>query len=71
MSGGQKQRVAIARQCDRIFKISDDIPMFLISDESYAVGNAVNELKDIATMVIGSNDAVLPAEKKRKEVRVQ
>ena len=43
----------------------------MISDESYAVGNAVNELKDIATMVIGSNDAVLPAEKKRKEVRVQ
>ena len=43
----------------------------MISDESYTVGNAVNELKDIATMVIGSNDAVLPAEKKRKEVRVQ
>lgn len=33
----------------------NDIPMFDISDECYAVENAVKELKDIATDVIGPN----------------
>lgn len=38
----------------------NDVPMFEISDECYAVGNAVNELKEIATDVLDSNsdDAV-------------
>lgn len=33
----------------------NDIPMFNISDECYAVGNAVQDLKDISTEVIGKN----------------
>ncbi|MGL4109496.1 HAD family hydrolase [Clostridium sp. LP20] len=33
----------------------NDIPMFEISDECYAVKNAVDELKEIATGVIGLN----------------
>ena len=46
-------------QCDRIVSFGDavnDIPMFEVSDECYAVANAVPELKAIATDVIGSND---------------
>ena len=35
----------------------NDIEMFEIADESYAVENAVDELKDIATGIIGSNDS--------------
>lgn len=45
--------------CDRIVSFGDainDIPMFQISDECYAVANAVDALKSIATSVIGSND---------------
>lgn len=45
-------------QCDRIVSFGDainDIPMFQISDECYAVENAVSELKEIATGVIGNN----------------
>lgn len=34
----------------------NDIEMFQIADESYAVENAVDELKAIATGIIGSND---------------
>lgn len=33
----------------------NDIPMFKISDECYAVENAAKELKDIATDIIGPN----------------
>lgn len=47
------------RQCGRIVSFGDainDIPMFRISDECYAVGNAVDELKSIATRIIESND---------------
>ncbi len=46
-------------QCDRVVSFGDalnDIPMFSFSDECYAVGNAVDELKAIATDIIGSND---------------
>ena len=42
-------------KCDYIVSFGDainDIPMFQISDESYAVANAVEELKAIATGVI-------------------
>lgn len=46
-------------ECDRIVSFGDainDIPMFEISDECYAVENAVPELKEIATGIIDSND---------------
>ena len=45
--------------CDRVVSFGDainDIPMFEISDECYAVENAVDELKAIATGIIGSNE---------------
>lgn len=45
--------------CDRVISFGDavnDIPMFRISDESYAVSNAVDALKEIATGIIESND---------------
>lgn len=45
--------------CDRVISFGDainDIPMFEISDECYAVENAVEELKSMATGVIGSNE---------------
>ncbi len=45
--------------CDRIVSFGDavnDIPMFRISDECYAVENAVHELKSMATGVIEGND---------------
>ena len=34
----------------------NDIPLFEIADESYAVSNAEDKLKKIATGVIGCND---------------
>lgn len=46
-------------KCDRIVAFGDgmnDIDMFEIADEAYAVANAVDELKQIATAVIESND---------------
>lgn len=45
--------------CDRVVSFGDainDIPMFQISDECYAVENAVDELKAIAMGIIPSND---------------
>lgn len=45
--------------CDKVVSFGDainDIPMFQVSDECYAVRNAVEELKQLATDVIGSND---------------
>lgn len=35
----------------------NDMEMFEIADESYAVENAVDELKSIATGIIGDNDS--------------
>ena len=35
---------------------ANDIPMFKIADEAYAVSNAVDELKALATGIIGSNE---------------
>lgn len=46
-------------RCDRVVCFGDgknDIPMFEVSDECYAVENADEELKRIATASIGSND---------------
>lgn len=34
----------------------NDIPMFQVSDEAYAVENAVEELKALATGIIDSNE---------------
>ena len=45
--------------CDRVVSFGDainDIPMFEISDECYAVENAVEELKAYATGIIDSNE---------------
>lgn len=45
--------------CDRLVVFGDginDIDLFLSADEAYAVENAVEELKALATAVIGSND---------------
>ena len=46
-------------ECDRLVVFGDginDIDMFQIADEAYAVENAVPELKKIATGIIASND---------------
>lgn len=45
--------------CDRVVAFGDhynDIDMFEVADEAYAVENAVEELKAVATGVIASND---------------
>ena len=45
--------------CDRVVCFGDaenDVSMFRIADECYAMANAVDELKAIATGVIGSNE---------------
>lgn len=47
------------RRCDRVISFGDainDISMFEISDECYAVENAVDELKKIADKVIENNE---------------
>ncbi|MCL2198443.1 MAG: HAD family hydrolase [Defluviitaleaceae bacterium] len=45
--------------CDRIIAFGDnmnDIPLFSVADESYAVENAVPELKKLATGIIAANE---------------
>lgn len=45
--------------CDRVVAFGDgknDVDMFRLAEESYAVANAVPELKAIATGIIGSHD---------------
>ena len=45
--------------CDRVVVFGDganDIPMFKIADEGYAMANAIDALKEIATAVIDSNE---------------
>jgi Cof subfamily protein (haloacid dehalogenase superfamily) len=45
--------------CDKLVVFGDgqnDLCMFRIADESYATANAVPELKEIATNIIGSNE---------------
>lgn len=45
--------------CDKVIVFGDgknDIDMFEIADECYAVENAVDELKERATAVIASNN---------------
>ena len=56
-TGVQKVKKLVG--ADKIICFGDninDLPMFNISDESYAVANAQPEVKKIATGVIGSND---------------
>jgi hydroxymethylpyrimidine pyrophosphatase-like HAD family hydrolase len=46
-------------QCDHVVVFGDgknDIDMFQMADECYAMDNAVHELKEIATGIIGSNN---------------
>lgn len=46
-------------RCDRLVVFGDgknDIDMFELADEGYAVANAAPELKAVATAIIGSND---------------
>ena len=46
-------------ECDRVVAFGDgrnDIDMFELADESYAVQNADEQLKRYATSVISSND---------------
>ncbi|MFT3950518.1 MAG: HAD family hydrolase [Oscillospiraceae bacterium] len=60
--------------CDRLVTFGDrinDLPMFEISDECYAVENAVSELKEKATGIIRSNDADGVARWMEAEVRRQ
>ena len=45
--------------CDRVISFGDainDLPMFSVSDECYAVANAKDEVKEKATAIIGSNN---------------
>lgn len=45
--------------CDKVVVFGDginDIPMFKIADECYAMANAIDDLKEIATAVIDSNE---------------
>jgi Cof subfamily protein (haloacid dehalogenase superfamily) len=53
------QRLASTLDADRLVVFGDnhnDLPMFAIADESYAVSNAVPAVRDAATRVINSND---------------
>ena len=53
------QKLKQIKGCDRVVSFGDavnDIPMFEISDECYAVENAVDELKAAADGVIDSNE---------------
>ncbi len=46
--------------CERLVVFGDgknDIDMFQLADEGYAVQNAVDELKSIATGIIENNDS--------------
>ena len=45
--------------CDKVVVFGDagnDVDMFNAADEAYAVGNAAEELKKIATGIIGNNN---------------
>lgn len=54
------QKVKKLCGCQKVIVFGDsanDIPMFRIADEAYATKNAINELKEIATEIIESNNA--------------
>ena len=49
----------------------NDVPMFKIADEAYAVSNALDELKQYATGIIGSNEENAVAECLKQQVEVK
>lgn len=54
------QRVRQLCGCQKVVVFGDsanDIPMFQMADEAYAVKNAIHELKEIATGIVGDNNA--------------
>jgi len=54
------QRVKELCGCQRVIVFGDsvnDIPMFCMADEAYATKNAIDELKAIATGIIGDNNS--------------
>ena len=54
------QRVKQLCGCQRVIVFGDsvnDIPMFHMADEAYATKNAIDQLKEIATGIIESNNA--------------
>ena len=54
------QKVKKLCGCQKVIVFGDsanDIPMFRVADEAYATKNASNELKEIATEIIESNNA--------------
>lgn len=58
-ANGRTENLARLLGCRRIVCFCDgknDIPMFRIADEYYAVANAAPELKEIATDIIPSNN---------------
>ena len=60
--------------CDRVVSFGDainDIPMFRISDEAYAVENAVPELKKEASGIVSSNEENGVAEWLFKNAEIQ
>jgi hypothetical protein len=61
--GANKASAAVRRKeitgADRLVVFGDnvnDLPMFEVADEGYAVANATGALRERATEVIGSND---------------
>lgn len=61
-------------QCDKLVVFGDgmnDIDMFEIADEAYAVENAVSELKEIATGIVGQNNEDGVAKWLKKNVAVK
>ena len=53
------QKIKAITGADKVVCFGDnlnDLPMFEVCDEAYAVSNAVEQLKQIATGVIGAND---------------
>jgi len=60
-------------QCTRVVAFGDgmnDIPMFQATDEAYAVANAADELKNVATEIIGRNTEDAVAGWLRERIRV-
>jgi hypothetical protein len=68
------QKLKTLLGCDRLVCFGDginDVPMFTVADECYAVANAAPALKELATAVIGSNaeDGVVKWLEARAEFR--
>lgn len=58
--GSAVQKLKRDLNCDRLVVFGDsvnDISMFEVADVSYAMANAIDELKHVATDIIGDNDS--------------